>query len=172
MVEITIHEIESGREKYHEFLNGMSGGFYSSLFALIPHSDHTNRRKLLQAFPSEVFAYLEQVGELQAYSSSFKVKPPDSVIMKRDADGAAYVNIPHLIQLHSPDGFEWGYSGSGPAELALNVLALYITPYFAKILHQDFKREVIQNIPHEGGELKAWDIHVWIKGRIERGREE
>lgn len=28
----------------------------------------------------------------------------------------------HLV-LHSPDGFEWGYQGSGPADLALAILA-------------------------------------------------
>lgn len=29
----------------------------------------------------------------------------------------------HRIVYHSPTGFEWGYAGSGPADLALNILA-------------------------------------------------
>jgi len=29
----------------------------------------------------------------------------------------------HDIRNHSPDGFEWGYHGSGPAQLALAILA-------------------------------------------------
>ena len=27
------------------------------------------------------------------------------------------------LQNHSPDGFEWGYGGSGPSQLALAILA-------------------------------------------------
>lgn len=29
---------------------------------------------------------------------------------------------------HSPDGFEWGYGGSGPAQLALAILADFLGP--------------------------------------------
>lgn len=29
----------------------------------------------------------------------------------------------HDLRNHSPDGFEWGYSGSGPAQLALALAA-------------------------------------------------
>ena len=31
-------------------------------------------------------------------------------------------NVPHLVVHHSPTGYEWGYGGSGPADLALNIL--------------------------------------------------
>lgn len=30
--------------------------------------------------------------------------------------------LPHRVICHSPSGFDWGYGGSGPAELALNIL--------------------------------------------------
>jgi len=30
-------------------------------------------------------------------------------------------NVPRLISRHSPTGFAWGYGGSGPADLALNI---------------------------------------------------
>ena len=32
------------------------------------------------------------------------------------------VNVPHEITRKSPTGFEWGYGGSGPSDLALNIL--------------------------------------------------
>lgn len=32
------------------------------------------------------------------------------------------------IRNHSPSGFEWGYGGSGPAQLALAILADYLGP--------------------------------------------
>ncbi len=47
---------------------------------------------------------------------------PEMVRLWRER-GVAHSNLPHTIDWHSPSGFEWGYSGSGPAELALNLLA-------------------------------------------------
>jgi hypothetical protein len=44
---------------------------------------------------------------------------------------------------HSPDGFAWGYSGSGPAQLALALLLYFTDPDFAVQNYQDFKAEVI-----------------------------
>lgn len=39
-------------------------------------------------------------------------------------DGKTYPLPPRdNIRNHSPDGFEWGYGGSGPAQLALAILA-------------------------------------------------
>lgn len=41
---------------------------------------------------------------------------------------------------HSPDGFEWGYGGSGSAQLALAILLDYLKdPRRAMQFHQDFK---------------------------------
>lgn len=34
-------------------------------------------------------------------------------------------SLPHIV-LHSPTGFEWGYEGSGPADLALSILAEHL----------------------------------------------
>ena len=39
------------------------------------------------------------------------------------------------VRLHSPDGFSWGYSGSGPAQSALAIcLALFENSYVAQRL--------------------------------------
>src|SRR5262245_32530261 len=35
-----------------------------------------------------------------------------------DKIGGVITNVPHLVVHHSPDGFEFGYGGSGPADLA------------------------------------------------------
>lgn len=45
---------------------------------------------------------------------------------------------------HSPDGFNWGYGGSGPAQLALAIL-FDVTgdKDIALRYYQDFKREVV-----------------------------
>src|SRR5687767_7716662 len=40
--------------------------------------------------------------------------------------GGIRVNIPQAHTHHSPTGFEWGYGGSGPADLALNIAARFL----------------------------------------------
>lgn len=45
---------------------------------------------------------------------------------------------------HSPDGFQWGYQGSGCAQLALAILLdLTGEPKLSVRLHQEFKRHLI-----------------------------
>lgn len=55
---------------------------------------------------------------------------------------------------HSPDGFEWGYAGSGPAQLALAILAICLDDIEAVKYHQHFKAKYVQHIPKE----KSWSI--------------
>lgn len=47
---------------------------------------------------------------------------------------------------HSPDGFNWGYAGSGPAQLALAVM-LELTGKYAD--YQTFKFNLIAKLPQE-----------------------
>jgi Family of unknown function (DUF6166) len=49
---------------------------------------------------------------------------------------------------HSPDGFSWGYAGSGPAQLALAILLeAGCSRAVAVKLHQRFKAAYIQTLP-------------------------
>jgi hypothetical protein len=48
------------------------------------------------------------------------------------------------VHNHSPDGFNWGYCGSGPAQLALAIV-LKLTGKSDD--YQDFKSKVIAGIP-------------------------
>ena len=51
------------------------------------------------------------------------------------------------LRNHSPDGFEWGYQGSGPSQLALALLADFLgNDLKALELYQDFKWSVIARI--------------------------
>ena len=47
---------------------------------------------------------------------------------------------------HSPDGFSWGYNGSGPAQLALAICLELFGQKVAKQIYQDFKFQLISNI--------------------------
>jgi hypothetical protein len=62
---------------------------------------------------------------------------------------------------HSPDGFNWGYCGSGPAQLALAVLMKLTDTQTALRLHQKFKFEIIAKLPQCDFELDL-DIQEWI----------
>jgi hypothetical protein len=56
---------------------------------------------------------------------------------------------------HSPDGFAWGYGGSGPAQLALAILLkLTRNPEKAVRQHQDFKWKYITTLPRHSFEKK------------------
>jgi hypothetical protein len=50
---------------------------------------------------------------------------------------------------HISTGFEWGYAGSGPAQLALAILADHLGSADEAVgLHQDFKGAVISRLPY------------------------
>jgi len=70
---------------------------------------------------------------------------------------------------HSPDGFEWGYHGSGPAQLALALLADATgDDELALRYYQDFKRKVIAAIDQD-----TWTIHqAKILHWVERKRSQ
>ena len=58
------------------------------------------------------------------------------------------------LWIHSPTGFEWGYGGSGPAQLALAVLADHLADdHEALEFYQRFKFAVIGSLP-----LKSWEL--------------
>lgn len=77
----------------------------------------------------------------------------------------ALVDIPQLFVYHSPDGFEWGYGGSGPSDLALNVLALFIPTPEAWRLHHFYKDDVIARLPNAGATIDPESVRYWIQKR-------
>jgi len=64
---------------------------------------------------------------------------------------------------HSPDGFQWGYSGSGPAQLALALLFDATNDSnIAKTHYQDFKWEVVACWYNEW-EITRQEILGWLR---------
>lgn len=60
---------------------------------------------------------------------------------------------------HSPTGFEWGYCGSGPAQLALAILANHLVDdEQALIFYQRFKWAVVVELPRKRWTLTSRDI--------------
>lgn len=76
-------------------------------------------------------------------------------------------SLPCPITRHSPTGLEWGYGGSGPADCAANILALFVSLPEAWRLHQKFKTWVA-GIPQEGGEMSIRSVRLWIEETWQR----
>lgn len=89
-----------------------------------------------------------------------------NIILRRDLTGHISTNVIRKYVVHSPTGFEWGYGGSGPADLAFNILAMFIPDYWAWVYHQDFKWEFIAQMPKEGDVISMWKIIFWCVGKF------
>ena len=70
------------------------------------------------------------------------------------------------IRNHSPTGFEWGYSGSGPAQTSLAVLLdLGVSGEDAAKHYQDFKSEFIATQPRHVLHVPISHVWAWAKER-------
>lgn len=74
--------------------------------------------------------------------------------------------LPRPLVYHSPTGYEWGYGGSGPADLALNILALVVSPKEAQHFHHHFK-PFVACLPRDGGRIFMSDVRKWINASYE-----
>lgn len=73
------------------------------------------------------------------------------------------------LRNHSPDGFSWGYGGSGPAQLALAILLeCGVDDNRAMFVYQDFKFAFIANLPQDD----SWSMSIDVKGWVDRKMEE
>ena len=68
------------------------------------------------------------------------------------------------LRMHSPDGFEWSYGGSGPAQLALALLADHLgDDQEALNLYQRFKWSVVAGLPRRGWLLTSHEIDAALQ---------
>jgi hypothetical protein len=113
----------------------------------------------------------------------------EGIILRRsgprmEAESRISTNVPHLVAHHSPTGFEWGYGGSGPSDLALNIVEALLrrmdyngetttdvwdkSRIFRKSweLHHDFKRDFIAAVPEEGEIIPYNRVITWINMQL------
>jgi hypothetical protein len=82
------------------------------------------------------------------------------------------LNPRHDVRNHSPDGFQWGYGGSGPAQLALALLCDCLGDVERAQRHyQAFKFAVIVRLQGDHWALDAADITAWIETAEQRQGE-
>lgn len=120
----------------------------------------------------------------KVYYSTISTIPLDGDVMVAHPQESgtaytAYYRLYHRVR-HSPDGFAWGYNGSGPAELARCILLDFLKSDNGKLAdqhYQDFKREFVATWPQNGhwmlsgGEIRKWLKARGVKAEEERGRD-
>jgi hypothetical protein len=73
------------------------------------------------------------------------------------------------VRNHSPTGFNWGYGGSGPAQLALAILIDFTgNKTIAEGLYQDFKFAVIANLDEQRWVITGAQIRQWLSDNLLR----
>jgi hypothetical protein len=81
------------------------------------------------------------------------------------------LDLRHDIIKHSFE-FNWGYCGSGPAQLALAILCYEFGDEFGKLHYQQFKADVVSQ--WKGGEnfiLSSMNLQVW-REKLQKQKEE
>jgi hypothetical protein len=83
-------------------------------------------------------------------------------VFKEAEDGqTALLAMRNDLRNPSPTGPEWGYSGSGPAQLALAILSDAVGDREALSCYQDFKFSVVCALPHDHWELRRDEVTAW-----------
>jgi hypothetical protein len=103
------------------------------------------KEKFLQALPEHIHIQAKQATK-QVYVDGVHLIPDGSL----------------RIRNHSPDGFAWGYGGSGPAQFALALLMLYVDADTAQRYYQELKFGWVSGLPQ-----RDIDIHVKLRWVME-----
>lgn len=67
------------------------------------------------------------------------------------------------LRNHSPDGFEFGYRGSGPSQLALAIMLDCYGERIASLYYQEFKDRFIAVADQDGFVISSDDMDTWLK---------
>ena len=95
---------------------------------------------------------------------------PCLVTVVRSDGSEAVLDPRNDLRNHSPDGFQWGYGGSGPAQLALAMCTYILGDDEGQRVYQDYKFAIIARLPQGmGWEISEEDLKRDIKLIFEQG---
>ena len=99
----------------------------------------------------------------------------DTMVEVLVADGDGVSPLRHFVR-HSPTGFEWGYLGSGCAELARCILLDHYgveppddpwQPEGLPVSYQAFKKDIIARLPRTAPwSLTSEQIRRWVQAQV------
>lgn len=96
-------------------------------------------------------------------------------------------NVPHLVEQHSPSGYEFGYGGSGPSDLALNATMILLNKManekdieldgtvdlengsVSRVVwenYQEFKSRFVAPCPREGAQVPWETLREWAEEKL------
>lgn len=111
-----------------------------------------------------------KVKKKKIYRGYFGDRASVIVMVKPEVEDAYALR--HVVY-HSPTGLAWGYGGSGPADLALSILADYFgeSPTRTELVrgkpecwryHQEFKWAFVAQFSDQGFFLESERIAAWL----------
>jgi hypothetical protein len=89
-----------------------------------------------------------------------------SIIYHDDEGKEARLDPRRDLRHHSPDGFSWGYAGSGPAQAALAIAAHALGDEDGQRVYQAFKWDVIAGSPMDISHILAGPF---VRSRLRQG---
>jgi hypothetical protein len=92
------------------------------------------------------------------------LRTKDGLIINQVISGRQ-VPLHHWV-LHSPTGMEWGYGGSGPADLAYSILCTVTDPAIAERYHQAFKWDFVAALNQDRWEIDRHEVERWLAERL------
>jgi len=83
-----------------------------------------------------------------------------------DYEGSKPLELRTDLVNHSPTGFEYGYGGSGQAQLALAMLAEVLGDEEGKKYYQYYKSYIVANWTSRDFEISEDEIKSWLKAKF------
>lgn len=100
---------------------------------------------------------------MSTYQGSRVREAPGGLAVTKDGQRLSPARSQKLYN-HSPNGFNWGYGGSGPAQMALALLLEETGKEEALASYQAFKWEVVAGLPDDWT-LTSEDIQRWLNSK-------
>lgn len=151
------HELLSPKEETEKYVHGCA-------ICQMPLAD-TDKESIRRGIGPDCWAYMQEV--CKKANANYEMvflpyKEGDDITVSRTDTGKKITNVARNVVKHSLSDYDWGYEGSGPAELALNCLMMFCDYTTAYNLHQSFKTKFVGCIPKQGGTIKYYDIQQFI----------
>lgn len=91
--------------------------------------------------------------------------PHDCAVQVVEGDSRRRLDPRLDLRNHSPTGLEWGYGGSGPAQLALAILAQVVGEMHALACYHDYKWDVVAALPYKEWTITSEQVEEWVAKR-------
>jgi len=104
---------------------------------------------------------------MKTYYMTRRQRRPSAQVISQDGRYKSYLRLRKDVVHHS-DQYDWGSTGAGAAQLALDLLADAVGAEFALEFHQSFKWEVVSRRNTVEWEITEEEIKEWARNKAAR----